>query len=103
MLTFRNCFLLATCIFRFAMPHKPLRELKPELFADEKEKLEMLAVEDPESDDDMLQEEAEDDADADEDVSLLQSSDDNMEDEMIEEMVELNDDIPLTRSRRARD
>ncbi len=34
------------------MPYKPLRELKPELFADEKEKLAMLAIEDPVSEDD---------------------------------------------------
>ncbi len=34
------------------MPYKPLRELKPELFADEGDKLAMLAIEDPESEDD---------------------------------------------------
>ncbi len=38
------------------MPYKPLRDLKPELFADEKDKLEMLAVEVPDSDEDVVEE-----------------------------------------------
>ncbi len=61
------------------MPYKPLRELKPELFADEEEKMNMFAFDDPDSSDEELlsdsdSEEKSDDA---EDVPLLQMVEQN--------------------------
>ncbi len=84
--------------FRFAMPHTPLRYLKPELFTDEQHKMNTLTIEETESDADLMND-SEDSSDG-EDIQLhakeymeeTEFSDDEEEDELNES---IKDDVPL--------
>ncbi len=85
------------------MPYKPLRELKPELFADEEDKMNMFAFNEPDSDEELLN--YADDVDDDEteefemndadDVPLVPVAGQNYEVEvhMEEEELDENDDV----------